>query len=94
MRDVVASVPANVLAARLRSVLRTDVSSIVAASTVPVTYLRGTDDRLVSEASVRAVCEAARGRVSVARIPGPHLLLQVCPDSAWRSIDACEVNHP
>lgn len=86
VRRAVASVPPAVLAARLRAVLRADAGAELARSGAPVMYLRGTDDRVVTESSVRAVVRAAVG-VRVVRVPGPHLLLQARPESAWRAIE-------
>ena len=86
VRSVVASVPARVLAARVSSVLRVDVTAPLGRCTAPILYLRGTDDRVVSDASVREVVAAALVEVTVARISGPHLLLQAAPEAAWRAI--------
>jgi pimeloyl-ACP methyl ester carboxylesterase len=86
IRTTVRAVPPEVLAARVSSVMSVDVVASLARSTAPLLYLRGTRDRLVSEASVQALVRAASVPVSVVRIPGPHLLLQVAPEAAWRAI--------
>jgi pimeloyl-[acyl-carrier protein] methyl ester esterase len=80
----VRSVPPRVLAARLAEVLSADAGEWLARCTAPLLYLRGTDDRLVPEAAVRRITDACSARV--ARIPGPHLLLQAAPAAAWAAI--------
>ena len=86
VRTAVASVPPAVLAMRMSSVLTVDVARCLTRCTAPILYLRGTEDRLVPEASLRRVIDAASVPVSVARILGPHLLLQVAPEAAWRAV--------
>jgi len=87
VRSVVASVPTPVIAARVSSVLRVDVTASLRLCTAPILYLRGTEDRVVPDASVREVVDAASVDVMVMRIPGPHLLLQAAPEAAWRAIE-------
>jgi pimeloyl-ACP methyl ester carboxylesterase len=78
------TVPPSVLAARLRSVFNVDVSIAFSRLDVPILYLRGTEDRLVTDSSWQHM--AALRRVSIARLPGPHFLLQTHPKDAWNSI--------
>ena len=82
----VSSLSPAVLASRVRIVLSVNVTSQLALCTMPLLYLRGTDDRLVGNGSVDAIVSAASGPVSVARIAGPHLLLQIAPEAAWQAI--------
>lgn len=84
VKRTVESVPAHVLATRLAQVLSTDCSEWLARVTTPLLYLRGTEDRLVPEASVRRITEARVAHVE--RIAGPHLLLQAQPVRAWAAI--------
>lgn len=84
VRTAVASVPAATLAGRVAAVLTTDVTRAFAASGVPALYVRGTRDRLVREASVRHM--AAVRKLTVARVPAPHLVLQTQPAAAWDAI--------
>jgi pimeloyl-ACP methyl ester carboxylesterase len=84
--SVLSSVPAGVLAARVKSVLSVAVADRLVRCAMPILYLRGTEDRLVPEASLDAIVAEASGPVTVARIAGPHLLLQAEPDAAWRAI--------
>jgi fermentation-respiration switch protein FrsA (DUF1100 family) len=86
LREVIASVPAELLASRARSALSIDVTSALARCTSPLLYLRGTQDKLVRERSVEAVVEAAAEPVFVAYIKAPHLLLKTSPREAWRAI--------
>jgi pimeloyl-ACP methyl ester carboxylesterase len=86
VRDVVAVVPAKTLGLRALSALNVDVISELARLTSPILYLRGTEDRLVHERSVKAVVKAASAPVTVARISAPHLLLKTSPREAWRAI--------
>jgi pimeloyl-[acyl-carrier protein] methyl ester esterase len=87
VRDVVravASMPASVLTSRLRSILAVDETIAFTRSTGPILYLRGSEDRLVSENSWRRM--AALRPISIARVEGPHLLLQANPAGAWDAI--------
>lgn len=85
--DVVAavrSVPAPVLAHRLREVLRGDGRDAFARLPCRVLYLRGTEDRLVSDMSWKRM--AALRPMDLARVKGPHLLLQASPAASWDAI--------
>ena len=80
LSETITAVAPSLLASRLRTVLDTDMSAAFANCSVPVLYLRGTGDRLVSESSFRHM-ESLRP-MSVARVPGPHLLLHANPVGA------------
>ena len=84
VRETIASVPPALLASRLRSVLAADEADALAGCTVPVLHLRGADDRLVGERGARGI--AGSPCVTVATIPGPHLLLQARPEAAWSAV--------
>jgi hypothetical protein len=77
----IASVPAQTLASRIRSVLTLDESRAFAQSTLPTLYLRSTDDRLVPDSAWRRMSRLRQ--IDVVLVPGPHLLLQVNPTAAW-----------
>lgn len=77
----------EVLALRLREVLRVDARAALRACRAPVLYLRGTRDRLVGAAAGRLV-QRVRSDVRVREVAGPHLLLQAAPMAAWREIGA------
>lgn len=87
VNDVVAavrSVPADVIASRIRAVLTVDETEAFSRTSVPTLYLRGTCDRLVSERSYRRL--AALRQISHAEIAAPHLVLQTCAQQSWREI--------
>ena len=82
--EPVASMPASVLALRVRAVLDTDIASAFARCAVPTLYVRGTEDRLVPDAAWRQM--ATIRPIATAHILGPHLLLQANPSGAWNAI--------
>ncbi|HJR66291.1 MAG TPA: hypothetical protein VJ802_07655 [Gemmatimonadaceae bacterium] len=86
VRAAIAAVSPPVLAARVQAVLSVAVADQLARVSVPILYLRGSEDRLVPEASVKAILAAASAPVSVVRLAGPHLLLQALPGPAWDAI--------
>ena len=86
VRQSLADVEPAVLAARGREVLRADARNWLAACPVPLLYLRGTADRVVPERCVREITEL-RPETVVARIPGPHLLLQASPQVCAEQIE-------
>jgi pimeloyl-ACP methyl ester carboxylesterase len=91
VRVVIATVPAPTLAARLRNVLSVDVRPSLAKCKVPILYLRGTEDRIIRDVSMKALVEAVTIRVKVNQIAAPHLLLQVAPKQAWSAIQEREL---
>lgn len=86
VRSVLTTVPRLTLAGRLAAVLGVDVSAELGRRRAPLLYLRGLGDRLVPEASVASLAAAAATPIEVARLAGPHLLLQVEPERAWEVI--------
>jgi pimeloyl-[acyl-carrier protein] methyl ester esterase len=78
------SVPAHVLASRVRQLLTTNAAPQFARSRGPVLYLRGTEDRLVTSASFQRM-EEIRPVIKL-DISGPHLLLQTRPQASWNAI--------
>jgi hypothetical protein len=84
LSETITAVAPSLRAFRLRTVLDTNMSAAFANCSVPVLYLRGTGDRLVSKSSFRHM-ESLRP-MSVARVPGPHLLLQANPTAVWSAI--------
>ncbi len=85
IRTVLDQVPANILAARLREVLRVDVQSELQHVSVPIHYLQATHDRLVPE-SCLSIIRKLKPKVTFSQIAGPHLLLQTQPAEAARLI--------
>jgi len=86
VRATLESVPSEVLAFRTRCVLSVDVRAELARCATPILYLRGTGDHLVRNKSVEEIVAAASTPVSVAQIPGPHLVLTTAPRESWRAI--------
>lgn len=82
VRDLVLGSDPAVLASRVRLVLRTDVREQLTRIQLPVLYIRGTEDRLVSMHALRTVRDLLPS-VVVSFVPGPHLIFQVAPDEAW-----------
>lgn len=83
--EALGKVSPDVLRARVRSVLCTDVSSELAATKLPSLYLQATEDRVVPPSAAATFARlAVRGRV--VKISGPHLLLQCVPHDAVRTI--------
>jgi pimeloyl-ACP methyl ester carboxylesterase len=78
-------VPSHVLAQRMRHVFDTDERKAVRDLSKPVLYLRGVDDNVFSESSWEEL-HAIRPGAEIARLRGPHLLLQVSPAECWQAI--------
>jgi pimeloyl-ACP methyl ester carboxylesterase len=85
--NVVGSIPPRVLARRVRCVLSVDVRPDLERSLVPLLYLRGALDHLVS---ARTADKLARlqPRMEVAEIQGPHFVLQRQPTESLKAIRA------
>ena len=80
------SVPPEVLASRMRSVLKVDVRNALAACRVPILYLLGKQDRLVCRRSVDEMLRI-QPNIRVVEIDGPHLLFQREPAKCFEAID-------
>jgi pimeloyl-ACP methyl ester carboxylesterase len=83
--EAIRSVRPGCIAARIRQVLSLDVSAEAARCPVPVLYLAGRRDRLVSlrsEAEFRALLPAMTTQV----LDAPHLVLQRRPAEAAQAI--------
>jgi pimeloyl-[acyl-carrier protein] methyl ester esterase len=76
-----------VLAHRIRQVLSVHDLPALQQLGVPVTYLRGTWDRLVPDRALRHITQAVPA-VRVHHIEAPHALLQTAPAAAWAHIGA------
>jgi pimeloyl-ACP methyl ester carboxylesterase len=84
-RRVVAEARPAAWTARLRAISTVDVRAALEAVTVPVLYLRASEDRLVPASAGDAVLRHAR-RATLVEIEGPHFLLQTAPERAAREI--------
>jgi pimeloyl-ACP methyl ester carboxylesterase len=87
VRDLIASLPGELIAGRLTTILSVDAAAELQRSQCPILYLRGAQDLLVPESSGTAMTMAAPSRVRIGRVPGPHLLLQASPRMAWDHIE-------
>lgn len=85
VRGVTSSVPAEVLAARVASVLTTDVTSELERLDRPLLVLTAQHDRLIP---VRATDHIRTHKPSATfvDIDAPHLVLQTRPAAAWQHI--------
>jgi len=77
--DTLREVAPDVLARRLREVLRVDVTSALSSVDVPMISLRGRHDRLVSPRALAALPNAVD-------LDAPHAILQVAPEAAWAAL--------
>ncbi len=78
-------VPAEVMAQRIRSILSVDCTSELVNCPVPVAYLRGARDKVVSSGNCRQIL-LANPRVREFTIAAPHLVLQTQPRAAVEAI--------
>jgi pimeloyl-ACP methyl ester carboxylesterase len=75
----------SVLAHRVRQLLSVDERRTLALLKVPVTYLRGTSDRLVPTRVLNEILTALPS-VRVQHVTAPHALLRTEPEIAWAAI--------
>jgi len=80
------TVSPGVMAARARSILAVDCTEALRTCPVPILYLAGSADAIVTRRSLLRI-QRVRPDVSVATLDGPHLLLQESPDAAARVIE-------
>ena len=77
----------SVLAYRIRELLRVDETPALKRVRVPITYLRGTRDRLVPDRALHVITATAPA-VRVVRIEAPHAILQTAPRESWTAIES------
>jgi len=82
---VIGRIPGGVLACRARQVLQTNEEETLRSLAKPLLYLRGIGDNLVSEKSWLVV-QKVRPDAQIAKIDGPHMLLQISPTECWKAI--------
>lgn len=87
LRAVLASVPAGVLAARLRQVLMANEAVAYLRCHLPMFYLQGTEDRLLGPRSLERLIHLRPG-LQLEQLRGPHLLLQREPRASMRVLQA------
>ncbi|WP_341865630.1 alpha/beta hydrolase [Pseudomonas saponiphila] len=83
----IAQVAPRVLQARLQAVIAVDASRALRETSVPVSYLRASRDRLVP-ASAAALVRQLRPDARLVDIDGPHCLLQAAPREAAAQLHA------
>lgn len=81
----IATVPADVIAARVQATLTVDVRAQLSKVERPLLYLRGSKDRVVSS-SCGELFEAVQPRTRLIDLSAPHLVLQTQPRQAWQHI--------
>jgi pimeloyl-[acyl-carrier protein] methyl ester esterase len=87
LAGALSTVHANVLRARIRSVLAVDVREMAAAITVPFLYLRASEDWIVPKSASVVIRELVPA-LQVIELSGPHMLLQTSPTAAAEAIEA------
>lgn len=85
IRRTLSNVPPRILASRIRTLLTSSSQDALRACDVPILYLRGTADRLVTESAYRAITEIVPS-TKRCDIPGPHMLIQASPVEVWHAI--------
>ena len=78
VRAAISSVSRDVMADRMHAVLACDAKADLPGVSVPILYIAAAEDRLVRRSSIEAI-KKIRPDVSVARIGGPHLIVQAEP---------------
>jgi pimeloyl-[acyl-carrier protein] methyl ester esterase len=86
LAGALAMVHANVLRARIRSVLTVDVREKVAAIKVPFLFLQASADWIVPKSASMALRELVPA-LQVIELSGPHMLLQISPTAAAQAIE-------
>lgn len=81
LRNAILSVRPGVLAERLRAVLGCDAREALRQVAVPILYIQATGDRLIPKSCMEEI-RKIQPDIRVARIDGPHLILQRDPQQA------------
>ena len=87
MQDLLRIIDPNVVAFRLREVVKVDATAALANCPVPLFYLNATEDRILGKKALRVLADE-RPDMTVFHVPGPHLLLQASPDLCARNIES------
>jgi pimeloyl-[acyl-carrier protein] methyl ester esterase len=87
VRNAIAAVNAGVLSQRLQMIARCDVRRELRATSVPLLYIRGTEDRLVGMRSYEDI-RGERPDTFLAEIKAPHLVFQREPEEAAEKVGA------
>lgn len=92
LAESLAQVSPSVLRARARAALSVDVSALLARVSVPVLYLRASEDRVVPESASQSVVALASA-AKVVEFLAPHFLLQVLPSQVAVVVSEFMENH-
>jgi pimeloyl-[acyl-carrier protein] methyl ester esterase len=87
LREALQSVAADVLRHRAMAAMRADVTACLERINVPAIYLRATGDRLLAAAVGDRILRGIP-HARLARIAGPHLLLQTAPIAVANEVAA------
>lgn len=85
-KQALSQVAPEVLAHRIRAVIRVDARDELRRCQAPLLYMRGKHDHVVPSANVAAMLRI-RPDIQVIGIPAPHMLLETQPDMAALAID-------
>jgi pimeloyl-ACP methyl ester carboxylesterase len=75
VKTAIRSVKPKVLTARLRQVLAVDVRTELKKISVPVLFIQAQQDRLAGPSCLEEIARISP-QIKIARIDGPHLILQ------------------
>jgi len=92
IRRTLSSVPPRILASRIRTLLTSNSQDALKACGVPIFYLRGTADRLVTDSAFRAIAAIVPSAKRL-DISGPHMLVQASPVEVWQAITEFVATH-
>lgn len=85
LRQALTEVSPDILRARLRAVLKADMSNDLRRVDVPILYLRATHDRVVPSVALSRILTVVPS-VKVTSVLGPHLLLQTAPSESAEAL--------
>lgn len=92
VRTATRSVAPEVLADRVKEIIRADVTVELRQCSMPILYLRAKQDRVVPPVQAQKI-RAIQPNAVIADVDGPHLLLQAEPVAAWKTICDFLVAH-
>jgi pimeloyl-[acyl-carrier protein] methyl ester esterase len=90
--EAISQVAPTVFAHRIREIIRVDVANELKACTVPIMYLQGQRDMIVSSANLRRIL-ALKPTVHVVSIRSSHMILKTQPVAAAHAISEFVQNH-
>ncbi len=90
LRSAISSVAPEVLARRLKEIVRVDIAGVFASLRTPTMYLAGARDRLVGAAESNWM-KSVRPDLEIHALEAPHLVLQARPAEAAEAAEAAEI---